>query len=139
MVDELFSQMTSAMWTTPVADASIACHQKAHHLQDTIEAMSTSSTQPPQGTSSSPLPPGGAETVCMSMQEALFDPDKILCCAVESGHTLVHGSGGRGYGLGAMSISSGCYQWKVKPVSFSCTLKNFNIYINFIYNAVMNN
>ena len=121
MVDELFSQMTSAMWTTPVAEASLACRQKARHLQDTIEAASTSSsmTQTPAGVSSGALPVVGADTVCMSMQEALFDPDKILCCAVESGHTLVHGSGGRGYGLGAMSISSGCYQWKVSRLSRS--------------------
>ena len=113
--------MTSAMWTTPVAVASLACRQKARHLQDTIEAASTSSsmTQTAAGVSSGVLPVVGADTVCMSMQEALFDPDKILCCAVESGHTLVHGSGGRGYGLGAMSISSGCYQWKVSRLSRS--------------------
>ncbi len=49
----------------------------------------------------------------VAMQEVTFDPDKSLCCSVENGHTLVHGAGGRGYGLGATAISSGCYQWKV--------------------------
>ena len=52
----------------------------------------------------------------MATQDASFDPDKCLCCKVESGHTLVHGTGGRGYGLGATCISSGCYQWKVSSV-----------------------
>ncbi|CAA9994396.1 unnamed protein product [Nesidiocoris tenuis] len=28
------------------------------------------------------------------------------------GNMLIHGHGGRGYGLGNVSISSGCYQWK---------------------------
>ena len=50
----------------------------------------------------------------MAMQEASFDPDKTLNCSVDNGHTLVHGSGGRGYGLGSAGISSGCYQWKVR-------------------------
>ena len=49
----------------------------------------------------------------MAMHEASFDPDKCLYCKVENGHTLVHGAGGRGYGLGAPPITSGCYQWKV--------------------------
>ncbi len=52
----------------------------------------------------------------MATQAASFDPDKTLCCKVENGHTLVHGSGGRGYGLGATAITSGCYQWKVGNV-----------------------
>ena len=105
--------MTTCMWVTPAADAALACHQKARDIQDTIDAALTPSVppQPPHGTSSGTVP--GVDAACMSMQEALFDPDKILCCAVESGHTLVHGSGGRGYGLGAMAVSSGCYQWKV--------------------------
>lgn len=49
----------------------------------------------------------------MAMHEATFDHDKTLYCKVENGHTLVHGAGGRGYGLGSTPIVSGCYQWKV--------------------------
>ncbi|KAJ9597344.1 hypothetical protein L9F63_011784, partial [Diploptera punctata] len=41
-----------------------------------------------------------------------FDPEKCLCCTVEGRQTLVHGPGGRGYGLGNTAITSGCYQWK---------------------------
>ena len=59
-------------------------------------------------------PPSDVSDDLMAMQEASFDPDKTLCCKVENGHTLVHGPGGRGYGLGATPITSGCYQWKVR-------------------------
>lgn len=45
--------------------------------------------------------------------ETSFDPDKSLNCSVEGSHTLVHGSGGRGYGLASTPITYGCYQWKV--------------------------
>lgn len=47
------------------------------------------------------------------LQMASFDPDRCLSCSVESGHTLVHGTGSRGYGLGTTLMTSGCYQWKV--------------------------
>lgn len=53
----------------------------------------------------------------MAMQEATFDPDKTQCCKVDNAHTLVHGMGGRGYGLGATPITTGCYQWKVCLIS----------------------
>ena len=42
-----------------------------------------------------------------------FDMDKCYNCVIESNLTLVHGSGGRGYGLGLQAIRSGCYQWKI--------------------------
>lgn len=45
----------------------------------------------------------------MCVQEAGFDPDKTLCCSVENSQTLVHGPGGRGYGLGTTGITSGTY------------------------------
>jgi len=41
------------------------------------------------------------------VQEMGFEPEKCLCCIVEGGQTLVHGPGGRGYGLGNTAISSG--------------------------------
>ncbi len=63
----------------------------------------------------------------MATQDASFDPDKTLCCKVENGHTLVHGTGGRGYGLGATCISSGCYQWKVRRGSVSSHLFPFPV------------
>nr|CAI5839109.1 unnamed protein product [Callosobruchus analis] len=42
-----------------------------------------------------------------------FDPDKCHNCSIETNLTLVHGAGGRGYGLGLQAIRSGCYQWKI--------------------------
>jgi hypothetical protein len=41
------------------------------------------------------------------VQEMGFDPEKCLFCTVEGGQTLVHGPGGRGYGLGNTGITSG--------------------------------
>lgn len=42
-----------------------------------------------------------------------FDPEKCLNCTTEGNLTLIHGIGGRGYGLGLQAIRSGCYQWKI--------------------------
>ncbi|XP_050515460.1 probable E3 ubiquitin-protein ligase HERC1 isoform X1 [Diabrotica virgifera virgifera] len=42
-----------------------------------------------------------------------FDAEKCYNCTIEGNLTLVHGTGGRGYGLGLQAISSGCYQWKI--------------------------
>ena len=47
------------------------------------------------------------------LHDVVFDAEKMVSCSVENGSILVHGSGGRGYGLGATVISSGCYQWSV--------------------------
>lgn len=43
--------------------------------------------------------------------DAGFDPDKTLYCSVESQTVLIHGAGGRGYGLGNTSITSGTSQY----------------------------
>ncbi|KAJ8965419.1 hypothetical protein NQ314_004172 [Rhamnusium bicolor] len=42
-----------------------------------------------------------------------FDVEKCCNCSIEGNLTLVHGTGGRGYGLGLQAIRSGCYQWKI--------------------------
>ncbi|XP_030752542.1 probable E3 ubiquitin-protein ligase HERC1 [Sitophilus oryzae] len=42
-----------------------------------------------------------------------FDPEKCVNCTIDGSLTLIHGSGGRGYGLGLQAIKSGCYQWKI--------------------------
>uniref|UniRef100_A0A4W3J8I3 HECT-type E3 ubiquitin transferase n=1 Tax=Callorhinchus milii TaxID=7868 RepID=A0A4W3J8I3_CALMI len=46
------------------------------------------------------------------IKEFSFDPDKMVCCAMESGNVLSHGAGGKGYGLATTAITSGCFQWK---------------------------
>lgn len=43
----------------------------------------------------------------MPVLDAGFDADKTLYCSVESHTTLMHGAGGRGYGLGNTAITSG--------------------------------
>ena len=65
------------------------------------------------------LPESDEDDDGIALQDAVFDPEKTVCCSVEGGHTLLHGSGGRGYGLGATGITAGCYQWKVSAVDFS--------------------
>ena len=52
-------------------------------------------------------------TAGLVYQDVSFDPNKLFSCTIENGDILVHGSGGRGYGLAAMAITSGCYMWKV--------------------------
>lgn len=49
----------------------------------------------------------------ISIHDIGFDPDKCSNCTIESGLTLVHEPGGRGYGLGTNCIKTGCYQWKI--------------------------
>ncbi len=102
-VHQLFDNLTEAMWCTPLAAAKKHVHTQENDLQQQLQVLSEDSPSTPH-TDTDDL---------MAMQEASFDPDKTLCCKVEHSHTLVHGSGGRGYGLGATSITSGCYQWKV--------------------------
>ena len=136
VIDELFSQLTSALWWAPQAEAVSASVRTEAQLGALI-ARHLDGTPPPPP----PLPPGTAAVTPVVTQpavtlpadrpvvaavteptdgggggasdEALFDPEKLLCCSIELGHTLVHGAGGRGYGLGAVAITTGCYYWKV--------------------------
>ena len=88
----------------------------------------------PEG-SLSPVHSSKAPDDLMATQDASFDPDKTLCCKVENGHTLMHGTGGRGYGLGATCITSGCYQWKVRS---SFTLSEYEHEIFFSVSLGLN-
>ncbi|CAB1352023.1 unnamed protein product [Coregonus sp. 'balchen'] len=38
--------------------------------------------------------------------------NRLICCSLESGNVLSHGSGGKGYGLATTAINSGCFIWK---------------------------
>lgn len=49
---------------------------------------------------------------CIAIGEFSFDPHKLICCTLESGNVLSHGSGGKGYGLATTAITSGCFIWK---------------------------
>ncbi|XP_071965475.1 probable E3 ubiquitin-protein ligase HERC1 isoform X2 [Antedon mediterranea] len=98
MIEELLANISASMWFTPIATA------KKKFLKE---------MQKPEQVAKSVSPDVQEEDPCgQSMQDVLFDTEKAVCCTVEEGNTLVHGSGGRGYGLAVTGITSGCYQWK---------------------------
>jgi len=109
IVDALLSIMSDAVWTSPVPEAIAAVTRQMRQMEATIAELSASDC----------LSVGvhvSAESCFSStdIADVSFDVDKILNCTVENGHTLIHGAGGRGYGLAGIPISSGCYQWKVQ-------------------------
>ncbi|XP_064122707.1 probable E3 ubiquitin-protein ligase HERC1 [Macrobrachium nipponense] len=105
VVRQLFMQLAANMWVIPSAQAHLKASQLLTELQRHLVRLSSPEISDEWSRPDSPddnLP----------VQEIGFDPDKSVCCSVEGGHTLVHGPGGRGYGLGSTPITSGCYQWK---------------------------
>ncbi|XP_066271875.1 probable E3 ubiquitin-protein ligase HERC1 [Branchiostoma lanceolatum] len=101
--DQLFSLLSTSMWETPLA----ASRQALRLKEEEIDKKLLKHQNPDAGS-----PDACWEEENMAVQEANFDPERTVCCTVENGHTLVHGAGGRGYGLGSTGISSGCWQWK---------------------------
>ncbi|KAJ1527946.1 hypothetical protein ONE63_007879 [Megalurothrips usitatus] len=103
VVQELFSQLAANMWNIPQAVAERNAAIKQRELLKQLKKL---------------CHPGGfCDEIFQSdgnipIVDAGFDPDKSLYCTVESHSILQHGAGGRGYGLGNTSITSGCYQWK---------------------------
>ena len=108
IVDTLLSNMSAAMWSSPVPEAVKAVTQKKCRMEANIAELSASDCQPVSGMST--------VSHCSStdIADVTFDVDKMLNCTVENGRMLIHGAGGRGYGLAGIPISSGCYQWKVR-------------------------
>ncbi|KAI7795921.1 putative E3 ubiquitin-protein ligase HERC1-like [Triplophysa rosa] len=88
IVDQLFSLLSTYMWEEPVA------------LRKHEEKASEISNK------------GGSEDECIPIGDFSFDPHKLICCSLESGNILSHGSGGKGYGLATTAITSGCFIWK---------------------------
>lgn len=105
IVQRLFSDMAQHMWCVPMVLANQQTLTKKTELMEKIDEVQQSDSID-----------GGLNSdnkqEVVAKQSTSFDPDKTLCCYVENGHTLVHGAGGKGYGLGSMQITSGCYQWK---------------------------
>ncbi|XP_065100040.1 probable E3 ubiquitin-protein ligase HERC1 isoform X2 [Paramisgurnus dabryanus] len=88
IVDQLFSLLSTYMWDEPVA---LRKHQeKASEISNK----------------------GESEDECIPIGDFSFDPHKLICCSLESGNVLSHGSGGKGYGLATTAITSGCFIWK---------------------------
>ncbi|XP_049838129.1 LOW QUALITY PROTEIN: probable E3 ubiquitin-protein ligase HERC1 [Schistocerca gregaria] len=103
VVRELFSQLSSNMWSYPQTVAERQALEKQRQLQKKLFQLKT------QGNSWQEADPSDGN---IPVEEVGFDPEKCFCCTVEGRQTLVHAPGGRGYGLGDTAITSGCYQWK---------------------------
>uniref|UniRef100_T1JES7 HECT-type E3 ubiquitin transferase n=1 Tax=Strigamia maritima TaxID=126957 RepID=T1JES7_STRMM len=103
VVKQLFTQLSFNVWSMPAAIAEEEAALKEKDLNKRLQRLKS-----PQ----SILIVEEDTEESLPVQEATFDSEKCLYCLVENGHTLVHGPGGRGYGLGATSVNSGCYQWK---------------------------
>lgn len=88
IVKQLFQLLSVYMWEEPLSEKS-----------------------PGQLVDKNSRNPGGFEE-CISIGEFSFDPHKLICCTLESGNILCHGSGGKGYGLATTAITSGCFIWK---------------------------
>ena len=114
VVQQLLSNLSECMWRAPQAYA----HHKSQHKPldpNTTPSSTPSPDHDPKKSTSSVSESGDDEDDVIALQDTVFDSEKAVCCSVEGGSTLVHGSGGRGYGLGATGITAGCYQWKVSP------------------------
>ncbi|XP_031715964.1 probable E3 ubiquitin-protein ligase HERC1 isoform X3 [Anarrhichthys ocellatus] len=88
IVKQLFQLLSVYMWKEPLAE-------KNH--EETAEKEKRN--------------PGSYDE-CIPIGDFSFDPHKIICCSLESGNILTHGSGGKGYGLATTAITAGCFIWK---------------------------
>ncbi|KAM8872529.1 putative E3 ubiquitin-protein ligase HERC1 isoform 2-T2 [Synchiropus picturatus] len=88
IVNHLFELLSSYMWEEPLAEKS---------QEEVLEKNKRNS---------------GSYDECIPIGDFSFDPHKLICCALESGNVLCHGTGGKGYGLATTAISSGCFIWK---------------------------
>ena len=132
IVQDLFGHLTYIPWKSAITDANIKFTQLSIDLEKDIGELKTMVNAPSSTSSVEILETGCSATLTAkesvvdvnpcgmkqadssaTMQDVCFDPDRMLCCSVENGHTLVHGVGGRGYGLAATAVTAGCYQWKV--------------------------
>ncbi|TRY98659.1 hypothetical protein DNTS_005902 [Danionella cerebrum] len=87
IVEQLFSLLSAYMWEEPVAVRK-------------TERMESADLD------------SGSEDECIPIGDFSFDPLKLICCSLESGNVLSHGSGGKGYGLATTAVTSGCFIWK---------------------------
>ncbi|XP_041666433.1 probable E3 ubiquitin-protein ligase HERC1 isoform X2 [Cheilinus undulatus] len=88
IVKQLFQLLSVYMWKEPLAERTheeTAEKDKGNH---------------------------GSYDECIPIGDFSFDPHKLVCCSLESGNILSHGSGGKGYGLATTAITSGCFIWK---------------------------
>ncbi|XP_060677251.1 probable E3 ubiquitin-protein ligase HERC1 isoform X1 [Hemiscyllium ocellatum] len=88
ILERLFSSLSASMWEMP-----FALTKKEKEADKALETEDKEDDNIP-------------------IKEFSFDPDKMVCCSLESGNVLSHGAGGKGYGLATTAITSGCFHWK---------------------------
>ncbi|XP_026209989.1 probable E3 ubiquitin-protein ligase HERC1 isoform X9 [Anabas testudineus] len=88
IVKQLFQLLSDYMWEEPLVERS--------H----VETAEKDTGSP------------GSYDECIPIGDFSFDPHKLMCCSLESGNILSHGTGGKGYGLATTAITSGCFIWK---------------------------
>lgn len=103
IIKELFNNLAEEMWREPVTSTE-SSNEKQNMMEKALDTLSDSVTLDPFYTDVEENLP---------VHDTGFDPEKCCSCSVEGSLTLVHGPGGRGYGLGTRAIKSGCYQWKI--------------------------
>ncbi|XP_076014530.1 putative E3 ubiquitin-protein ligase HERC1 isoform X2 [Genypterus blacodes] len=86
IVKQLFQLLSVYMWEEPLAEMN---------HEETVDKENP-----------------GSYNECIPIGDFSFDPQKLICCSLESGNILSHGSGGKGYGLATAAITSGCFIWK---------------------------
>ncbi|RZF45317.1 hypothetical protein LSTR_LSTR012229, partial [Laodelphax striatellus] len=100
VVKILFELLSANMWQIPQAIAERNALLREAELDSQMERLTGTAVNDEN----------------VPIYDTSFDVDKCLCCTVENEHTLVHGNGGRGYGLGNTPFTSGCYQWTFQIV-----------------------
>ncbi|XP_074033510.1 probable E3 ubiquitin-protein ligase HERC1 isoform X2 [Leptinotarsa decemlineata] len=96
IMNKLFNQIGREMWNFPKETPPVAsCFDSAdNELLDPCKSFK-------EGEGIVPIHDMG------------FDEEKCFNCTIDGSLTLVHSTGGRGYGLGLQPIRSGSYQWKI--------------------------
>ncbi|KAK2827719.1 hypothetical protein Q7C36_018645 [Tachysurus vachellii] len=94
IVDQLFGLLSTYMWEEPLASRRNLENRNLDKVPESLKKESS------------------VEDECIPIGDFSFDPHKLLCCSLESGNVLSHGSGGKGYGLATTAITSGCFTWK---------------------------
>jgi len=120
-VQRVFNELSLAMWTSPTFEAIHAVAQQKRQLESVIVRMSKEDSCVDVMTGTPASPSASEKSASGSgfsspLIDVKFDADRMLNCTIDTGVTLIHGAGGRGYGLTSMPIVSGCYQWKVDLV-----------------------
>ena len=105
------SNLNHVMWVSPVHETTKLTNQLKQQMETSISYMTLENEASSSSCDSQTKSVNIVDST--SVLDVSFDTDKMLNCCIENGNTLIHGAGGRGYGLAGVPVSSGSYQWKV--------------------------